>query len=122
MLASQTCPRISCVVAAHQSVEPANRGRIVLISYAFPPDNTSGAVRVGKFVTRLSQYYGWAVDVITPKRKSMSPQSAANQMPIPEAVSLRATRNFEIFDFVAKCRNGNGRSRPRDIRPADNQA
>src|SRR5579872_3910630 len=34
---------------------PVQNGKVILISYAFPPDNTSGAVRVGKFVQHLSE-------------------------------------------------------------------
>ncbi len=85
---------------------PVRTGKVVLISYAFPPDNTSGAVRVGKFVQHLSQHYGWSLDVITPKRKTMSSQCAANQMSFADSVAICPTRNLEIFDLVARLRRG----------------
>jgi len=83
---------------------PIRHGKVVLISYVFPPDNTSGAIRVGKFVQHLSTQHGWSLDVITPRRKSMSSQFAANQMAFTDSVCVRRTRNFEIFDAVARWR------------------
>ncbi|HEY2252150.1 MAG TPA: glycosyltransferase [Planctomycetaceae bacterium] len=76
-----------------------------MISYAFPPDNASGAVRVGKFVSHLAEHHDWAIDVITPQVKSMSSQCEENQLLFPRSVSIRATRNFEIFDLVSRLRS-----------------
>jgi glycosyltransferase involved in cell wall biosynthesis len=86
-------------------VVPVPMGRVVVVSYAFPPDNASGAVRIGKFVQNLAFDYGWDVDVVTPRRKTMSQQCAANRLEFPRSVSVIETRNFELFDFVAKIRN-----------------
>lgn len=80
-------------------------GAVVVISYAFPPDNTSGAVRIGKFVQNLAFQHGWALDVVTPRRKTMSQQCAANRLSFPGTVSVIETRNFELFDLVAQLRN-----------------
>src|SRR5579863_7113220 len=106
MSVAQLCPSPALVARPLDKPfdRPVRSGKVVLISYAFPPDNTSGAIRVGKFVQHLSTHYGWSLDVITPRRKSMSSQFVANQMTFAESVSIRQTRNFEIFDVVARLR------------------
>src|SRR5436190_5652050 len=101
---------------------PVRDGKVVLISYAFPPDNASGAVRVGKFVDQLSVNYGWSLDVITPRRKSMSSQCAANRMAFSESVSIQATRNFEIFDVVARLRGRRKATREPSVQVASRAA
>lgn len=70
-----------------RTATPPARGRLLLISYHFPPAETAGAVRWQQFAVHAARH-GWALDVITRAPASLDAERCDGLSRLPEGIRV----------------------------------
>src|SRR4051794_34409192 len=85
---------ISPLTAATPASLEGNSGRVLLISYAFPPVGGAGVQRATKFVKYL-RHFGWKASVLTVENPSVPVLDGSLGVDVPADTVVRRARTWE---------------------------